>query len=651
MTIASKRSEFWDAQRLRMIVALAIAFVGLTPSGADTAAQKPVAQQMADATIERWPKGRFLPPDKPWKWNYELGTLLEGMDAAWYDTANGTYYRYIKDAVDPFISADGAISTYDLSAYSQDNVLLGRQLLLLYGVTQDKRYYDAAAQLRKQLASQPRNPSGGFWHKQIYPNQMWLDGLYMAEPFLAEYASVFQEPQDFAEIAKQFSLIEQHTRDPRTGLLYHGWDESKQEKWANSKTGSSPNFWARGMGWYMMALVDTLSWFPESDPGRAQLLGILKRTAAAVVHYQDTGSGLWYQVLDKGGEKDNYFESSAACMFIYALAKGMRLGYLPPEYAANAEKAWSGIQSRFLKAEPDGKLTLTGTVQAIGLGGSEHRDGSYAYYVSSPVANNDPKGVGAFLLAATEMEHASDAKAGHGAIVLVDGWYNSQTRRNAAGQTVLFHYKWDDYSNSGFSLFGKIFRTYGLTTKTLAAAPTPDNLKGSRFYVIASPDNPSKTPDPHYMNAGDAHQIAAWVKDGGVLVMMENDPDNADITHFDVLADMFGLHFNNVLTHHVIGDQYEMGRMEITHPQKPFTHPHILYMKDTCSLSLTGGASPLLEWKGDTLMAVAHYGKGTVVAVTDPWLYNEYTDGRKLPPEYDNFAAGREFVRWLLQQK
>jgi unsaturated rhamnogalacturonyl hydrolase len=639
------------APRLRACVALALAMIGLTAAWAETPQPRSLAQPMADATMQRWPRGQFTAPGKPRKWNYELGTLLQGMDAVWYDTANGAYYRYIKDSIDPFIAADGAISTYDQSAYSQDNVLLGRQLLLLYQVTEDKRYYQAAVTLRKQMASQPRNPSGGFWHKQIYPNQMWLDGLYMAEPFLAEYASVFQQPQDFAEIAKQFSLIEQHTRDPKTGLLYHGWDESKQQKWANPESGASPNFWARGMGWYMMALVDTLPYFPEDDPGRAQLLAILKRTAAAIVRYQDPGSGLWYQVLDKGGEKGNYFESSAACMFTYALARGVRLGYLPAEYSANANKAWSGIQSHFVKPDSDGKLTLTGTVQAIGLGGGEHRDGSYQYYVSSPVVSNDPKGIGAFLLAATEMDHAQEATASHGATVLLDGWYNSQTRKNAAGQTVLFHYKWDDYSNSGFSLFGHIFRGFGAKTKTLTAAPTLDNLKNAHFYVIASPDNPSKTPVPHYMNADEARRIAAWVKQGGVLVMMENDPDNADITHFDSLADMFGLHFNNALTHHVVGNQYDMGRIEITRPAPPFTSPHTLYMKDTCSLSLSKGATPLLQWKGDTLMAMAHYGKGTVVAVTDPWLYNEYTDGRKLPPENDNFAAGREFVQWLIQQK
>ena len=650
MTIQFKNRVPRRASCLRMITGVLLGVAALITASGEAAEKQPLSRRIADATIQRWPNGRFVPAEKPWRWNYELGTLLEGMDAVWYSTAGRSYYQSIKDSVDPFVGADGTISTYEQSANSLDNVLLGRQLLLLYKVTLDKRYYEAATVLRHQLDLQPKNASGGFWHKQIYPNQMWLDGLYMAEPFFAEYADVFHEPQDFAEITHQFVLIEQHTRDSKTGLLYQGWDESKQQNWANPTSGTSASFWARGMGWYMMGLVDALPYFPEDDPGRAQLLDILKRTAAAVARYQDGSSGLWYQVIDKAGEKGNYFESSASCMFTYALAKGVRLGYLPPEYEKNAQRAWSGIQSHFLETDSDGRLTLKGTVQAIGLGGSEHRDGSYSYYVSAPVVSNDPKGVGTFLLAATEMENEADATAGLGNTVLLDGWYNSQTRKNAAGQTVLFHYKWDDFSYSGYSLFGHIFSSYGVQTKTLETAPTLDKLKTARYYIIASPDNPSKTPEPHYMNADDAAQIAAWVKQGGVLVMMENDPDNADITHLDILADMFGLHFNNALAHHVIGDQIEMGRMDITRPSAPFASPHVLYMKDTCSLSLSKEAQALLQWKGDTLMAVAHYGKGTVVAVTDPWVYNEYTDGRKLPSEYDNFGGGREFVRWLLKQ-
>ena len=177
---------------------------------------------------------------------------------------------------------------------------------------------------------------------------MWLDGLYVAEPFRAEYASISHHPEDFADITHQFVLMEQHARDPRTGLLYHGWDESKQERWANKQTGDSSEFWARGMGWYIMALVDTLDYYPAGDPGRAQLLAILQRTAAAVARFQDPKTGLWFDVLNKPSQKGNYLESSAACIFVYALAKGVRMGYLPPTYSSNAERGYKGILAHFV---------------------------------------------------------------------------------------------------------------------------------------------------------------------------------------------------------------------------------------------------------------------------------------------------------------
>jgi unsaturated rhamnogalacturonyl hydrolase len=621
-------------------------------AGPVLAQSAPWSQRMADSTIARWPEGRWAAADAQWHWNYELGTLLEGMDAVWYGSAKGEYYRYLKQSVDQFVGPDGSIPTYHADEDQLDSILLGRQLLLLDQVTQNERYYKAAKLLREQLAQQPKTASGGFWHKKIYPNQMWLDGLYMAEPFYAEWAAEFQEPQDFAEITRQFVLIDEHARDAKTGLLYHGWDESKEQFWVDKTTGDSANFWGRAMGWYMMALVDTLPWYPENDPGRAKLLEILRRTAAAMVKVQDPASGLWWQVLDKPGAKGNYLEASASCMFTYALAKGVRLGYLLRTYEKNAERGWSGIQKRFARADADGSVTLTGTVKVAGLGGAEHRDGSYAYYVAQPVADNDPKGVGAYLLAASEMEMAPRALEGSGQTVMVDAWFNSQTRKNAAGVTELFHYKWDDFSNSGFSLFGHIWRSYGVATTTLASAPTAEDLKGAQYYIVVSPDNPAKNPNPHYMTAEDAEQIAAWVRGGGVLLMMENDPANADIEHLDLLADKFGLHFNNVLVHHVEGDDFPAGRIDVAQPSAPFTHPHVLYMKDTCSLKLSGKAVPLMKDKaGELLMAWTRYGKGMVFAVTDPWVYNEYTDGRKLSAEYDNFGGGVDLVQWLIEQR
>ncbi len=293
----------------------------------------PLSQQMARSVIQNWPDGHYSTDQGEWKWDYRLGTVLNGMDAVWHNTADPAYYDYVKTAVDQFVADDGSIRTYNAKDYSLDSVLLGQQLLMLYGVTQDAKYYKAAKLIREQLTTQPRNASGGFWHQGQTPNQMWLDGLYMAEPFYAEYASMFQEPNDFADITKQFVLIDQHARDPKTGLLYHGWDESKQQPWADKTTGDSPSFWARATGWYLMALVDTLPYYKPNDPGRAQLIAILNRTAAAVAKVQDPRTGLWYEVLDKPQAKENYFESSAACMFTYAFAKGVRLGYLPPGYA------------------------------------------------------------------------------------------------------------------------------------------------------------------------------------------------------------------------------------------------------------------------------------------------------------------------------
>ncbi|MGA2672514.1 MAG: glycoside hydrolase family 88 protein [Terracidiphilus sp.] len=614
------------------------------------AAQRPWSECAADAAIARWSEGRFAPAGAHWTWNYELGTLLEGVDAVWLNTADPRYYNYIKNSVDSFVDPDGSISTWKVGEYQLDNILLGRQLLLLYGVTQDKRYAKAATLLYEQLQRQPRTPSGGFWHKQKYPNQMWLDGLYMAEPFYAEYAATFHHPEAFNDITRQFVLMDEHARDAKAGLLYHGWDESKQERWASRQTGLSSQFWARGMGWHMMALIDALAYYPEEDAGRKQLIAELQRDAAAVERYQDAATGLWYQVLDKAGAKGNYPEASASCMFVYALARAVREGYLPQRYLAHAERGYKGILGRFIQAGPGDAVSLAGTVKSAGLGGDPYRDGSYAYYIGEKTATDDPKGVGAFLLASAEMENAENAKLGRGDTVLLDAWFNSQKRADAFGQQVYFHYKWNDLSNSGYSLFGHIFRNFGAETKTLYSAPTLAELHGAQIYVIVSPDIPVKNPNPHYMQPEDAEQIAEWVKAGGVLVIMENDPGNADLDHLNLLAERFGIHYNNVLRNQVEGNKFEMGKVAIDGGGPIFHDPHTAYMKEICTISTKPPAISLLRDRGDILMASAKYGQGTVFATVDPWLYNEYTDGRKLPAGYDNFAAGKELVRWILGQ-
>ncbi len=635
---------------LRVLFCL-LAFVStVATSLAARGEELPWSQRAANAAISRWPDGRFVPPGASWNWNYELGTLLEGMDSVWLSTADPHYFNYIQSSVDALLAPDGSIPTLKPEEHQLDDILLGRQLLLLYRVTQDRRYLTAATFLYQQLMHQPRTPSGGFWHKQRYPNQMWLDGLYMAEPFYAEYASISHHPSDFKDITHQFVLMEEHERDPRTGLLYHGWDESRQERWANKQTGDSSEFWARAIGWYMMALVDTLDYYPSNDPGRGQLIAILQREAAAVARYQDPPTGLWHQVVDKPAAKGNYFESSAACMFVYSLAKGVSRGYLPERYLANAERGYRGILKHFITVGPGAGVSLTGTVKGAGLGGDPYRDGTYAYYIHEKVTTNDPKGIGAFLLAATELENAQNAKLGRGRTVLVDGWFNSQQRTDAFGQQVYFHYKWDTEDNPGYSLLGHIFRSFGADTMELDAEPTFANLRDAQIYFIVSPDNLDKNSHPHYATTEDATQIANWVRAGGVLMIMENDTSYADLDHFNLVSEKFGIHFNSVLRKHVIGANWEQGEIAVDGKGPIFHHPHTLFVKDVCTISVHAPAKAALIDSGDILMATAKYGKGTVYAMVDPWLYNEYTDGRKLPAVYDNFAAGNELVRWVLQQ-
>lgn len=390
-------------QRLTFII-----FIFVLSGSLASAQTKPLSEKAAaTAMTALWHDPAKNESGFPSKWTYDHGLVLKGIERVYLGTHDKQYLDFIQRSMDHFVADDGSIRTYKLDDYNIDNILPGRNLLFLYKTTGQEKYRKAAALLREQLNTHPRTSEGGFWHKKIYPSQMWLDGLYMGEPFYAEYATTFKEDAAFADIAKQFILMERHSRDDKTGLLYHGWDESKQQRWANPITGRSPNFWGRAMGWYAMALVDTLDHFPQQHPQRGDLIMILKRLARAVAKYQDARSGLWYQVLDKGGAKGNYLEASAACMFVYALAKGVHNGYLPASYMKTANNGYRGIQREFVKYDASGRFNLAGTVSVAGLGGNPYRDGSYEYYISEKVVTNDPKGIGAFLLAATEMETAA----------------------------------------------------------------------------------------------------------------------------------------------------------------------------------------------------------------------------------------------------
>lgn len=642
--------------RLLCAVALGSAIAVQATSGAEARAEgalkiEQASAKMAESIMQEWPKAVITTENRPPNWGYEEGVLLDGMAAQWHTTANGDEFRYIKAAVDKYVNDDGAIKSYHADAHSLDEIEMGRSLLLVYRVTQQPKYYKAAKYVQEQLALQPRTASGGYWHKQIYPNQMWLDGAYMAEPFRAEYAVTFQQPDDFNDIAKQLLLMDQHMRDVRTGLLRHGWDESKQMKWADPKTGLSPEAWGRAMGWYAMALVDVLDWFPPDHPDRPELIRALNRTAKAIVAYQDKKTGLWWQVMDKGSRPGNFTEASASSMFVYALAKGVRMSYLPQADLAPARRGWSAIQATFVKTAADGRTFLEGTVKVGGLGGSPYRSGTFDYYIGEKTRTNDAKGVGAFLLAGSEMAQVSTEALGQGKTVMVDAWFNSQTRKNAAGQTELFHYKWDDDANSGFAFFGRAFQRYGMKLASLKSAPTVANLKQAQVYILASPDIPAKNPNPHYMDKASGEAIESWVKAGGILILMQNDKTNSEFDHFNTMSERFGVHFNAVLRNTVENNNWAQGTVMIPEGTGVFQYPHKAYLKEISTITPSKPAKSILIDKGDVLMAVSKVGKGTVYAVIDPWIYNEYVDRRnKLPLDFDGFDAAIDLAGWAVRQ-
>ena len=635
--------------------AISMAALLIVTSLSVLAQQASPSRLMADTIVAKWPKGMLPSLNSPGKWTYEEGVLLDGITAEWHTTGNADYFRYLKETIDPHLDGDASSTTpilgYPADQHSLDNIKTGQNLLTLYRVTGQVKYYRAAKYVRDQLRLQKRTASGGFWHKDIYPNQVWLDGAYMAGPFLAEYGATFHEPEDFDEVVHELLLMDQHMRDPRTGLMIHGWDESKQMPWADKATGLSPEAWGRAMGWYGMALVDVLDWIPLNHPQRPALLAALDRTAKAIVKYQDPTTGLWWQVLDKPTQAGNDVEASASSMFVYTLAKGVRMGYLPQSDEATARRGWEGIQKKFVTTDAEGHLTLNGTVKVGGLGGKPYRSGTFDYYTHEPVIANDAKGLGAFLLAGSEMEQSVTQSVAQGKVALVDAFFNSQTRPNPAGGTELFHYKWDDDSNNGFSFFGRMFQRYGMKLAEEKTAPTAADLKKASIYVFASPDIPSKNPTPNYMDANSVDVIAAWVKAGGVLVLMPNDGPNSEFEHFDALGDRFGIHFNPVLRNRVLTTDKTPGLLTIPAGTGGiFREEHHTYMKDTCTITVSGAAKAILIDKGDTMMAISHYGKGVVYAVVDPWLYNEYTDGRNLVPTIDTYNSGLELVDWLAHQ-
>jgi unsaturated rhamnogalacturonyl hydrolase len=354
----------------------------------------------ADSILARWPDPRNV-GGSAHGWDYTVGVVLQGMGRVYERTGDARYLAYIQQYVDDFV--DGAGNNSGLppippsTNYDLDNFEPGNLLLFLYQQTGKNAYALAAQSLLALLGDYPRNADGGFWHKGSYPNQMWLDGIYMAEPFIAGHGALFSSCGSLCDTTpgQQIALVAQHTVDPSSGLLYHAWDESLSASWANATTGRSPVIWSRGLGWFGMALIDVLRVTPPSNPDRPQLIQLLQSLASGLAASQDAATGLWYQVVS-GGCPGNYIETSGSGMFIYALEAGVDACYLDPSYRAVAQRAWTGLQAE-VTSDSLGPV-IPNAVAPMSV------EDSCAAYVAQPRVSNSGQGLCGVLMAATQME-------------------------------------------------------------------------------------------------------------------------------------------------------------------------------------------------------------------------------------------------------
>lgn len=339
-------------------------------------------------------------------WNYIDGCMILALLEIYQATGEEKYYTFADAFIDHRVQEDGSISGYSVEEYNIDNVNAGKTLFSLYELNGKEKYRKAIELIYRQVQTQPRTQEGNFWHKKIYPDQVWLDGMYMGQPFYMEYETKFNNKKGYGDIFNQFRNVVKNMKDPETGLYYHGYDASRKVFWCDKETGLSQNFWLRALGWYSMALLDTLD---KCDPGEEYqkeyqwLQGVFKEFVDAMLKFQHE-SGLWYQLPALGDKKPNYLETSGSAIMAYSLLKGVRLGFLPENYRTYGLKAFEGICKDRLK-EKDGRLSLGGICLVAGLGPASdlRRDGSFDYYMSEPVVEDDAKGVGPLLLAYTEM--------------------------------------------------------------------------------------------------------------------------------------------------------------------------------------------------------------------------------------------------------
>lgn len=389
----------------RLIITAALALAALTSCGKT----EPMSEKMVRSQMSRCPEATYLDyAEGRLKWGYTPGLELKAFLDVYERYGGKDIYDYVLRWYDEAVNADGTIKTYSVEKYNVDLICPGRSLFYFYDKTGEEKYLKAIELLKSQIDAQPRTSEGAFWHKRIYPHQIWLDGVYMAEPFYAEYAGRYLEgeaqAEAYREIVNEFLVAAKHTYDPVTKLYRHAWDESRSMFWCDPQTGQSQHCWGRALGWYCMAIVEVLDFLPQDFAERERLIDLLRGICAELPKWADPESGVWYQVLDQPGREGNYLEATCSAMFSYTFLKGVRMGYLDAELLPYAKKLYEDVVAEFISTDGQGRISLEKCCSVGGLGGSSMRMGDFAYYLSEKVRPNDSKGVGPFIWASLEME-------------------------------------------------------------------------------------------------------------------------------------------------------------------------------------------------------------------------------------------------------
>ena len=337
-------------------------------------------------------------------WNYIDGCMITALLCASEITGETKYADFAEKFIDYYVFDDGSIRGYSKEKFNLDDVNEGKVLFELYEKTGKEKYKKAIFLLESQLEEQPRTNTGNFWHKLIYPNQIWLDGLYMGQVFSTLFKKYFGN-KDYSDVVNQFKNVRKLMFDENKKLYYHGCDCSKTAFWADKETGRSKSFWLRAIGWFCISLIDNIDYI-DDEGAKAELVKIFAEAIDGISQYSDSETGMYYQVVDQGGREGNYLETSGSSMIAYAMMKGARLGVIDKKYAEMGRKTFDGICKKYLSISEDGDLNLGGICLVAGLGPEDNkrRNGTFEYYISEPVVENDAKGVAPFVLCYTEVK-------------------------------------------------------------------------------------------------------------------------------------------------------------------------------------------------------------------------------------------------------